>query len=161
MSEENKQESVLDSLIHDINSLLKDEPANVTKSEAIQLEQDQVKKVDNLQDIETHRQTINNEIVEEFKFKKQARMASIIVFLNLSFLLVINLLLILYWNPAKLDYKVIIVLITATFANIFAIVTLVFKYIFSPTKDMLDYNSNLNMPNYENNEFNEELRRRI
>ncbi|WP_353418218.1 hypothetical protein PYH72_09035 [Staphylococcus delphini] len=101
------------------------------------------KKNDNLQDMSTHRNSINYHIFQELAFKWKARRISIWLLVGLCVIIIINLLLILYWNPVKLDYRVTISLITVTFANLFAIVLAVFKYVFSSTKEILDYNANI------------------
>lgn len=129
-----------------IERLNKDIDQNLKSSRSLE---EQIKKneknpkEDNLQDISTHKEMINYQINKDLEFKRKARIWSIIVFLFISLIIVINLILILYWNPTKLDYKVIISLITVTFANLFTIITVIFKYVFSPTKDMLDYNANI------------------
>ncbi|MFQ3902691.1 hypothetical protein ABLV98_05625 [Staphylococcus sp. 50Mo3-1] len=96
-----------------------------------------------MQDISTHKEMINYQINKDLEFKRIARIWSIVIFLLISLIIIVNLILILYWNPINLDYKVIIALITVTFANLFTIISVVFKYVFSPTKDMLDYNANI------------------
>ncbi|MCE4988085.1 hypothetical protein [Staphylococcus haemolyticus] len=129
-----------------IERLNKDIDQNLKSSRSLE---EQIKKneknpkEDNLQDISTHKEMINYQINKDLEFKRKARIWSIIVFLFISLIIVINLILILYWNPTKLDYKVVISLITVTFANLFTIITVIFKYVFSPTKDMLDYNANI------------------
>ncbi|MBO1222567.1 hypothetical protein [Staphylococcus nepalensis] len=100
-------------------------------------------KEDNLQDLATHKEMINLQIYKDLEFKRRARFWSILVFLVISLIIVANLILILYWNPTNLNYKIIIVLITVTFANLFTIITVIYKYVFSPTKDMLEYNANI------------------
>ncbi|UXR53582.1 hypothetical protein MUA82_05770 [Staphylococcus simulans] len=129
-----------------IERLNKDIDQNLKSSRSLE---EQIKKneknpkEDNLQDISTHKEMINYQINKDLEFKRKARIWSIIVFLFISLIIVINLILILYWNPTKLDYKVVISLITVTFANLFTIITVIFKYVFSLTKDMLDYNANI------------------
>ncbi|EGS82353.1 hypothetical protein AXF03_11740 [Staphylococcus aureus] len=100
-------------------------------------------KEDNLQDIQTHKEMINSHIVKELDFKRKARKFSIFTFFIVGFLIILNLGLILYCNPVKLDYKVIITIVSVSFANLFAIILVVFKYIFSSTKEILDYNSKI------------------
>ncbi|MCJ1785172.1 hypothetical protein N7L96_12710 [Mammaliicoccus sciuri] len=100
-------------------------------------------KVDDISDIDSHKQIVNKKIIEELNFKSRAKVWAIKIMLGLSIIIILNLLLVLYWNPLNFDYKIILGLITATFANLFALITVVFKYVFSPTKEMLDYNSAL------------------
>ncbi len=100
-------------------------------------------KVDDINDINNHKQTINKKIIEELNFKSKAKVWSIRIMLGISIVIMANLLVVLYWNPLNFDYKIILGLITATFANLFALITVIFKYVFSPTKEMLDYNSSL------------------
>lgn len=100
-------------------------------------------KVDDISDIDSHKQIVNKKIIEELNFKSRAKVWAINIMLGLSIIIILNLLLVLYWNPLNFDYKIILGLITATFANLFALITVVFKYVFSPTKEMLDYNSAL------------------
>lgn len=105
---------------------------------------EKLSKKDEKSDFEIHKEEINKEILNEIRYKKKFRNWAVTIFLIISVLLFINLIVSLYWNPLKWDYKVIIALITATFANLFTILALVFTFIFSPTKDMLEYNANLN-----------------
>lgn len=100
-------------------------------------------KVDDISDIDNHKQIVNKKIIEELNFKSRAKEWAIRIMLGLSIAIILNLLLVLYWNPLDFDYKIILGLITATFANLFALITVVFKYVFSPTKEMFDYNSAL------------------
>lgn len=120
----------------------KDKVKNKTIDKQIEENEKRVKS-DDFQGLETHKEIINKQIVDELEFKKKAKIWSIKTFLVISLIIIINLILILYWNPGHMDYKVIVVIVTATFANLFAIITLIFKYVFSPTKDMLDYNANI------------------
>lgn len=97
--------------------------------------------IDDKLDIKSHKEIINDQIIKELKFKRKARFWSIILFSIISVIIVSNLALLLYWNPINLSDKVLIVMTTVTFANLFAIIAVIFKYLFSSTKEMLDYNS--------------------
>lgn len=141
MSDGNKDINELIEEIKHIKINHKDDPSKSIKKQIEQNEKNP--KEDNLQDISTHKEMINYQINKDLEFKRKARIWSIVVFLLISLIIIANLILILYWNPINLDYKVIIALITVTFANLFTIITVVFKYVFSPTKDMLDYNANI------------------
>lgn len=135
-------DEMIDQLNQDIESVNITQKSSKSLKEQIEKNEKNPKE-DNLQDISTHKEMINYQINKDLEFKRKARIWSIIVFLVISFIIVVNLILILYWNPTKLDYKVIISLITVTFANLFTIITVIFKYVFSPTKDMLEYNANI------------------
>lgn len=100
--------------------------------------------MDDKDEFNRHKEKVYEFIDHEFDFKKKARKISVWAFLILSILMLINLLVILYWNPVSLSDSIILALITATCANIFTIIVLIFKFIFSPTKDMMDYNTQLN-----------------
>lgn len=146
MSSKNKE---FNDLIKEINNIKINYKDITSKSIKKQIERNEKKpKEDNLQDISAHKEMINYQINKDLEFKRKARSVSIYAFLLISLLIIVNLILVLYWNPANLDYKVIIVLVTVTFANLFTIITVIFKYVFSPTKDMLDYNVNI----YDKNE---------
>ncbi|WP_218697336.1 hypothetical protein [Mammaliicoccus sciuri] len=108
------------------------------------LKNEKEEKADKVSDIDNHKAIINKKIVEELNFKSKAKGLSIIVMLVISIAIMGNLFVVLYWNPLDFDYKIILGLITATFANLFALIMVVFRYVFSPTKEMLDYNSSLN-----------------
>lgn len=99
---------------------------------------------DNPDELVRHKSDIYTLLEDEMEFKKNARFVSIIILAALTMLILGNLGLVLYWNPKELGTAVIVSLITASFANIFAIVLFVFKYIFSPTKDIMEYNAKLN-----------------
>ncbi|QRN90219.1 hypothetical protein JRU67_11715 [Mammaliicoccus sciuri] len=117
---------------------------NISKDLLKQIsENEKEDKVDDISDIDSHKQIVNKKIIEELNFKSRAKVWAIRIMLGLSIIIILNLLLVLYWNPLNFDYKIILGLITATFANLFALITVVFKYVFSPTKEMLDYNSAL------------------
>jgi|GEM_PF-6049180 len=115
------------------------------------LRNEKEEKVDDISDIDNHKQTINKKIVEELNFKSKAKVWSVVIMLIISMAIMSNLFIVLYWNPLNFDYKIILGLITATFANLFALIMVVFKYVFSPTKEMLDYNSSLIKNDDENN----------
>lgn len=100
-------------------------------------------KSDDAEDLKNHKEKINGYISKELRFKQIARLVSVVGFLILSFIIIVNLFLLLYWNPVNISDRVLIVITIATFTNLFALITVVFKYIFSPTKDMLEYNTNI------------------
>lgn len=141
MNDEKKDINELIKEIKHIQIKHKDNPSRSIKKQIEQNEKNP--KEDNLQDISTHKEMINYQINKDLEFKRIARIWSIVIFLLISLIIIVSLILILYWNPINLDYKVIIALITVTFANLFTIISVVFKYVFSPTKDMLDYNANI------------------
>ncbi|WP_323705657.1 hypothetical protein [Mammaliicoccus sciuri] len=115
------------------------------------LKNEKEEKADKMSDIDNHKAIINKKIVEELNFKSKAKGWSIIVMLIISIAIMGNLFVVLYWNPLEFDYKIILGLITATFANLFALIMVVFRYVFSPTKEMLDYNSSLNISREDEN----------
>lgn len=141
MSRENKS---LEDIIKEIDEVKLNHNSQFPKSiiKQIKSNEKQTKK-DNLQDIQTHKEMINSHIVKELDFKRKARKISIYTFFVIGFLIILNLGFILYWNPLELDYRVIITIVSVSFANLFAIILVVFKYIFSSTKEILDYNSKI------------------
>ncbi|EGQ2705565.1 TPA: hypothetical protein K8107_000350 [Staphylococcus pseudintermedius] len=134
----------LEDILKEIDEVKQNHNSQVSKSivKQIKINEKQTKE-DNLQDIQTHKEMINSHIVKELDFKRKARKVSIASFFIVGLLIILNLALVLYWNPLKLDYKVIITLVSVSFANLFAIILVVFKYIFSSTKEILDYNSKI------------------
>lgn len=100
-------------------------------------------KTDDAEELKDHKEKINGYISKELNFKQIARLASVVGFLIISFIIILNLVLLLYWNPINVSDRVLVVITIATFTNLFALITVVFKYIFSPTKDMLEYNTNI------------------
>lgn len=100
-------------------------------------------KSDDVEELKDHKEKINGYISKELKFKQIARLISVVGFLSLSLIIMLNLILLLYWNPGNISDKVLVVITIATFTNLFALITVVFNYIFSPTKDMLEYNTNI------------------
>ncbi|MCE4963078.1 hypothetical protein BUZ16_00015 [Staphylococcus haemolyticus] len=134
----------LNDLLKEINEIEQKSDPDFSRNIERQIKENEKQlKEDNLQDIQTHKEMINSHIMRELDFKRKARKFSIISFLFVGALIILNLALILYWNPTKLDYKVIITLVSVSFANLFAIILVVFKYIFSSTKEILDYNSKI------------------
>lgn len=133
----NKNSNKLDDKINQYNLKISKDLLNQIS------ENEKEDKVDDISDIDSHKQIVNKKIIEELNFKSRAKVWAIRIMLGLSIIIILNLLLVLYWNPLDFDYKIILGLITATFANLFALITVVFKYVFSPTKEMLDYNSAL------------------
>ena len=67
---------------------------------------------DKRQDITSHKEMVNNHIAKELEFKRVAKNWSIIIFLCISLIIIANLIILLYWNPAHLSDKVIIVLLS-------------------------------------------------
>ncbi|MTV22991.1 MULTISPECIES: hypothetical protein [Staphylococcus] len=134
----------LEDILKEIDEVKLNHNSQFSKSivKQIKINEKQTKE-DNLQDIQTHKEMINSHIVKELDFKRKARKVSIVSFFIVGLLIILNLALVLYWNPLKLDYKVIITLVSVSFANLFAIILVVFKYIFSSTKEILDYNSKI------------------
>lgn len=100
-------------------------------------------KTDDAEELKDHKEKINGYISKELNFKQIARLVSVVGFLIISFIIMLNLVLLLYWNPINVSDRVLVVITIATFTNLFALITVVFKYIFSPTKDMLEYNTNI------------------
>ena len=134
----------LNDLLKEINEIEQKADPDFSRNIERQIKENEKQlKEDSLQDIQTHKEMINSHIVKELDFKRKARKFSIISFLFVGALIILNLALMLYWNPTKLDYKVIITLVSVSFANLFAIILVVFKYIFSSTKEILDYNSKI------------------
>lgn len=78
-------------------------------------------------------------VVNELHFKRNSRHKSFWALIILTSVLLLNLGAILYWNPTSLSDNIVIAMITATFANVFALIALIFRFIFSPTREILDY----------------------
>ncbi|MHB7918989.1 hypothetical protein [Staphylococcus hominis] len=134
----------LNDLLKEINEIEQKTDPDFSRNIERQIKENEKQlKEDSLQDIQTHKEMINSHIVKELDFKRKARKVSIISFFIVGALIILNLALMLYWNPTKLDYKVIITLVSVSFANLFAIILVVFRYIFSSTKEILDYNSKI------------------
>ncbi|QDW99047.1 syntaxin family protein [Staphylococcus agnetis] len=140
----NKDKKSLNDILKEIHKIEQKSGPNFSKSIEKQIKDNEKQlKEDNLQDIQTHKEMINSHIVKDLDFKRKARKVSIICFLVIAVIIIANLGIVLYLNPAMLDYKVIITLVTASFANLVAIILVVFQYVFSSTKEILDYNSKI------------------
>lgn len=140
----NKDKKSLNDILKEIYKIEQKSGPNFSKSIEKQIKDNEKQlKEDNLQDIQTHKEMINSHIVKDLGFKRKARKVSIICFLVIAVIIIANLGIVLYLNPAMLDYKVIITLVTASFANLVAIILVVFQYVFSSTKEILDYNSKI------------------
>lgn len=151
-NEKEEQKNSQKDLAYRLNELINKEKQNKDKNQSRYISNNHIKRQisknqkqplgDKRQDITSHKEMVNNHIAKELEFKRVAKNWSISIFLCISLIIIANLIILLYWNPAHLSDKVIIVLTTVTFANLFTIITVIFKYVFSPTKEMLDYNSN-------------------
>lgn len=151
-NENEEQKNSQKDLAYRLNELINKEQQNKDKNKFRDVSKNHIKRQisknqkqplgDKRQDITSHKEMINNHIAKELEFKKTAKSWSIFIFLIISIVIIANLILLLYWNPSHLSDKVLIVLTTVTFANLFTIIALIFRYVFSPIKEMLDYNSN-------------------
>lgn len=116
--------------------------------ESIRLRQGSNEKIfDEFSSFQEYKKFMYNEVKKEVKFKSDARKWSLIILAIISLLLFINIFVMIYLNGStickisfpKFKTEVVMAMITATFVNLFTIVTLVFKYIFSPTKDLMEH----------------------
>lgn len=111
---------------------------------------------DNFDSFETYSYYKNAMIIEaknEVVFKRHVRKWSLILLGVIAILMIVNVMVMIY-GPNKLlfnrlripdfDIKLVLAMITATFVNLFAIITLVFKYVFSPTSELLNHTKEIN-----------------
>ncbi|HDT9275380.1 TPA: hypothetical protein REH32_002465, partial [Staphylococcus pseudintermedius] len=92
----------LEDILKEIDEVKQNHNSQVSKSivKQIKINEKQTKE-DNLQDIQTHKEMINSHIVKELDFKRKARKVSIASFFIVGLLIILNLALVLYWNPLK------------------------------------------------------------
>lgn len=114
---------------------------------------DDTEKFDSFEKYSTYKNFMIEEVEKEVKFKSKVRMISLISLGIIGVLMIFNVLVMLYgpgqqiskgYMIPKFDSKLVMAMITATFVNLFAIITLVFKYVFSPTSELLNHTKEIN-----------------
>lgn len=120
------------------------------------IEEDKSNTVDDLDDLLAYKRAVRKSAINQIDFKDKWRSISIFIFLAFTGLLLCNLFSLIYLSGIKIsipvlktytfpkvDSKVILIITTATFVNVFAVILLLFKYIFSPTADLLNHNRDI------------------
>lgn len=141
----------LSNLIQEINTEAESGPLKVKNS--IHNHDSSEKKFDDIIDFKNHQSTVLKALGDEIKFKKHARIWSLVILCGLSLIMFINIFVMIYgqgrsfwgwFSIPEIRFEIILAMITATFVNLLAIVNLVFKYIFSPTKELMNHTNELN-----------------
>lgn len=98
---------------------------------------------DEYDEFKNYKNFMYQEVRKEIQFKSIARKWSLILLAIISGVLFINVFIMIYlngvWILPDIQKEIILAMITVTFANLFTIITLVFKYIFSPTKELMEH----------------------
>lgn len=137
---------LMDSINKDAESDKKKKTKIVTLKDAIDY------KFDDYDSFNNYKEFMLEEVRSEITFKRHARIWSLSILGGLSLFMFVNVFIMIYgggrsfWKISipTFDSKIILAMITATFANLFAIITLVFKYIFSPTSDLMTHAKDMN-----------------
>lgn len=115
--------------------------------------EDESEKFDSFEAYTKYKNFMIEEVKKEVIFKRKVRMISLIALGLIGVLMIVNVLVMLYGANIKIykgyriphfDSKLVLAMITATFVNLFAIITLVFKYVFSPTSELLNHTKEIN-----------------
>lgn len=137
-------------ILDDINIGLKGDKNNIISGLKIKHNKEVV--FDDLKEFKSYKNFMFTEVKNEVQFKRKARNWSLTILSALSLFLFINIFVMIYGSGSTIkkitiptfDSKIILAMITATFVNLFAIITLVFKYIFSPTSDLMNHAKDMN-----------------
>lgn len=143
----------LRSALNDINSPSDDLPQKECGSsyESVQQQieniQDGINTFDNLEDFNAHINKMTTIVEEEYKQKKRFRLfATIIALFSVVYSIVFITLLFGYLVVCRgyIPESSVLIAISVTFiANIIGLATIVFKYVFSSTKETTDYISHI------------------
>ncbi|MCM3638241.1 hypothetical protein M3152_10940 [Sporosarcina luteola] len=109
-------------------------------------------KFDSFEAYQKYKNFIMDEVKKEVSFKRKARMVSLILLGTVGVLMIANVLFMLYAPGMKIgkhrvpvfSEQLVLAMITATFVNLFAIIAVVFKYVFSSTNEMLNHTKEIN-----------------
>jgi len=110
---------------------------------------------DDIKDFYDYKKHLRDSAKKQIDFKDNIRKTSLVIFGVIALILSLNLFVMLYlqgfsfkiWGiPVSVphyDIKLIIFFASATFINVFGIITFLFNYIFSSTTDILKHNKDL------------------
>ncbi|MEB7423301.1 hypothetical protein NGB98_01615 [Mammaliicoccus sciuri] len=141
-------------LNEDTIKLLK-ENLNFDSDEKENIDNDAETAVDDIQDFYKYKKHLRESAKTQIDFKDSIRKKALITFLVLTTLLLVNLLIMLYlpnveikikgfyYKFPKFDIKLVMFFASVTFINIFGLIMFIFRYIFSPTTDLLNHNKDL------------------
>lgn len=102
-------------------------------------------------DYDDYKKALRDSIKEQIKFKDKWRKNTLVALIILTGILFLNLIVLIYFPGVTwlgytfptTDKSIIIVFVSATFLNTFALLTLIFKYIFSPTDNLMQHNKDI------------------
>lgn len=102
-------------------------------------------------DYDDYKKALTDSIKEQIKFKDKWRKNTLLALIILTGILFLNLIVLIYFPGVTwwgytfptTDKSIIIVFVSATFLNTFALLTLIFKYIFSPTDNLMQHNKDI------------------
>lgn len=140
-------EELLEELKKDVN------PENIrltitSKEEREYAEEDRKNAFDDYQE---YKKAVRDSVKKQIKFKDKWRQITLVSLIVLSIILFLNLIVLIYFPGVTwwgytfptTDKSIIIVFVSATFLNTFALLTLIFKYIFSPTDNLMQHNKDI------------------
>lgn len=140
----------------EIDKITEDELQSIFKmsdSEIENIEKDSKTTHDDIADFYKYKKHLRESAMKQINFKDNIRKKALILFLVLTVLLIINLFTMVYLQGVKIpiisyklpnfDFKLVMFFSSVTFLNIFGLIGFLFKYIFSPTTDLLNHNKDL------------------
>lgn len=98
-----------------------------------------------------HQTDIRNYIIEEYKTKLFYRKFSFWSIISITFSLLLFIYLFLFFKSSTAPISFLITLTVSVFANLMALIGIVFKYVFSSTTEITDYASALATQEKEDN----------
>lgn len=147
--EENNNFHTLSSLLDEINKELPEIPEyNQNK-----IPSSKKNEYDDIDTFDRHQNFLLTELQNEIEFKRKARIWSISILSAIGLIMLLNIFAMLYFQGSKFmkviavpefESGIVLAMIGATFANLFAIITLIFKYIFSPTSELMTHAKEMN-----------------
>ena len=130
----------IDKLRRELNKKSGENTEEYTENEIDKVNLDSKNIFDNFQDSQIYQKEIRNSIVTQLHFKDKWRKRAIWGFIILTFILLINLFVLVYGFSQIIDTKIIILFMSLTFAHTFTIIYFLFKYIFSSTDELIKHN---------------------
>lgn len=106
---------------------------------------------DTTEEYNEHQRTIRDYIIKEYENKMFYRKVSFWSILTITGSLLVFIYSFLFLKADSASLSLLITLTVSVFANLIALIGIVFKYVFSSTTEIMDYSKNLYQQDKENN----------
>lgn len=106
---------------------------------------------DTTEEFDKHQRTIRQYIIDEYESKMFYRKFSFWSIIGITFSLLVFIYLFLFFKSSSTPISFLITLTLSVFANLMALIGIVFKYVFSSTTEITDYAKALSEQEYRNN----------